>query len=87
MMDIELNTRTAGAYVFYDGYFVFMFGFGSNHPDSELGVVRFGGHREKDETVIECVTREVKEESSLDISQRTSRRCCIVAAYPNTILE
>ena len=60
MIDIELNTRTAGAYVFYDGYFVFMFGFGSNHPDNELGVVRFGGYREKDETVIECVTREVK---------------------------
>jgi hypothetical protein len=29
MIDIELNTRTAGAYVLYDGYFVFMFGFGS----------------------------------------------------------
>ncbi len=65
MVDIEINPRTAGAYVLYNGYFVFMFGFGSNHKDNELGVVRFGEHLEKGETAIECVTREVKEESSI----------------------
>ena len=45
-----------------------MFGFGSSHPDNELGVVRFGGHLEKGETAIQCVTREVREESSLDVT-------------------
>lgn len=68
MIDFEINARTVGAYVLYDGYFLFMFGFGANHKDSELGVVRFGGHREKGETAIQCVTREVKEESSLDVA-------------------
>ena len=68
MIDIEKNTKTAGAYVLYDGYFLFMFGFGSKHRSNELGVVRFGGHREKGETVLQCVVREVKEESSLDIT-------------------
>lgn len=67
MIDFETNARTAGAYVLNNGYFVFMFGFGTNHKDNELGVVRFGGHLEKGETAIQCVIREVKEESSLDI--------------------
>lgn len=68
MDDFEIEAKTAGAYVLYKGYFVFMFGFGSNHKDNELGVVRFGGHREIGETSIQCVTREVKEESSLDVA-------------------
>jgi 8-oxo-dGTP pyrophosphatase MutT (NUDIX family) len=63
MVDFELHAKTAGAYVLYDGYFLFMFGFGSNHKDNELGVVRFGGYREKGETSIQCAAREVKEES------------------------
>ena len=67
MINFEINARTAGAYVLYNGYFVFMFGFGTNHKDNELGVVRFGGHLEKGETAIQCVIREVKEESSLDV--------------------
>ena len=66
--DLERNTSAAGAYVLYDGYFVFMFGFGSNHTEHELGVVRFGGHLEEGETIVQCIEREVKEESSLDIT-------------------
>lgn len=68
MLDIERDTSTAGAYVFYNGYFVFMFGFGTNHSEHELGVVRLGGHREKRESVMQCVTREVREEALLDIT-------------------
>lgn len=45
MIAFEINARTAGAYILYDGYFLFMFGVGANHKDNELGVVRFGGHR------------------------------------------
>ncbi len=67
MIDFETCARAAGAYVLYNGYFLFMFGFGTNHKDNELGVVRFGGHIEKGETAIQCVAREVKEESSLDV--------------------
>ena len=66
MLDIEANTKTAGAYVLYGGYFPFMFGFGANHGSDELGVVRLGGHRESGETAIQCAAREVREESSLD---------------------
>ena len=65
MIDIEKDTSKAGAYILYNGYFLFMFGF--NEDKTNLGVVRFGGKREIRETVIECVRREIKEESSLDI--------------------
>lgn len=68
MLDLELFTHTAGAYVYHNGYFLFMFGFGSNHPKNELGIVRFGGHREKGESAIQCVRREVEEEASLDVT-------------------
>ena len=46
MLDLEKQTVTAGAYILYNGYFLFMFGFGSKKDTNELGVVRFGGHRE-----------------------------------------
>ena len=67
MIDIGKYTTKAGAYLFYNGYFLFMFGWGDNSKGNKLGVVRFGGHREKNETVVQCVTREIKEETSLDI--------------------
>ena len=60
-----MNINTAGAYILYNGYFLFMFGF--NADKTKLGVVRFGGHVEPGETAFECVIREVKEECSLDI--------------------
>lgn len=67
MIDIEKNTTKSGAYIFYNGYYLFMFGWGIDHKDNRLGVVRFGGHREKDETAAQCAIREIKEEASLDI--------------------
>ena len=68
MIDININVKTAGAYVLFDGYFVFMFGFGNDHTNNELGIVRLGGHCEINEHSIECIIREIKEESSLDIT-------------------
>jgi len=68
MINIERHTATAGAYVLHNGYFLFMCGPGQNHAAGELGVVRFGGHREKNETALQCAAREVKEEASLDIA-------------------
>jgi len=67
MIDIDNRTNTAGAYVLYDGYFVFMFGLSPRHRENELGVVRLGGHREKGESAVQCAIREVREEASLDI--------------------
>jgi len=68
MTNLDRRTNTAGAYVLCDGYFVFMFGFGSNHGENELGVARLGGHREKGESAVQCAIREVREEASLDIA-------------------
>ena len=67
MLDIERYTIKAGAYVLYNGYFLFMVGFGAGHENNVLGVVRFGGHREVGESAAECAAREIKEEASLDI--------------------
>lgn len=67
MIDTEKYTATAGAYLFYNGYFLFMFGLKNNREGNKLGVVRFGGHRENDETAVQCVIREIKEETSLDL--------------------
>ena len=66
MFDIEKYTTKAGAYVLYNGYFLFMVGFAAGHDDNVLGVVRFGGHRESGESAAECAIREIKEETSLD---------------------
>jgi len=68
MINIEEHTFAAGAYVLYKGYFLFMCGPGKNHAANELGVVRFGGHRENNESAPQCTAREVKEEASLDIA-------------------
>ncbi|MHB1153782.1 MAG: NUDIX domain-containing protein [Eubacteriales bacterium] len=67
MINIEQHTTKARAYLFYNGYFLFMFGWGIDYKDNKLGVVRFGGHREKGESTVECVIREVREETSLHI--------------------
>lgn len=63
-MDLNKNVVKAGAYVLYEGRFVFMFGF--NDAKDMLGVVRLGGHREPDETPVQCAIREVREECMLD---------------------
>ena len=58
--------RTAGVYVVIDDTFLFMLG-----PTGEgdaLGVVRFGGHVVAGETPSACATREVREETSLDVA-------------------
>jgi hypothetical protein len=60
------HVRTSGAYVLYNGLFPFQVG--STRKGDKLGVVRLGGHRERDETAAETAVREVFEESSMKIN-------------------
>ncbi|WP_026907271.1 NUDIX hydrolase [Paucisalibacillus globulus] len=61
-----VNFRTSGAYVLYQGRFVFQVG--PNKAGNVLGIVRLGGHREKSETAIETAKREVLEEAGVHIN-------------------
>lgn len=58
--------RTSGAYVLYKGLFPFQVG--PTRKGDKLGVVRLGGHRERDETAVQTAVREVLEESSMKIN-------------------
>jgi 8-oxo-dGTP pyrophosphatase MutT (NUDIX family) len=60
------HVRTSGAYVLYNGLFPFQVG--PTRKGDKLGVVRLGGHRERDETAAETAVREVLEESSMKIN-------------------
>jgi len=51
-MDLNKQVNTAGAYILVNNLFVFMTG---PNQDNDLCVVRIGGHRENEETVIECL--------------------------------
>lgn len=66
LINISNNVRTAGAYVLWNGRFVFQVG--PTKDGNKLGVVRLGGHRENKETGIETATREVLEEASMIIT-------------------
>lgn len=66
-MDYALeNIRTSGAYVLYNGFFVFQVGPTKN--GDKLGVVRLGGHRENEESPLDTAIREVLEESAIMIN-------------------
>lgn len=60
------NVKTSGAYVLYNGYFVFQVGPTKN--GDKLGVVRLGGHRKNEESPLDTAIREVLEESSIQIN-------------------
>lgn len=66
LIQIDKNVRTSGAYVMYKNLFVFQVG--PTSKGDTLGIVRFGGHKEADETAVETAKREVKEEASIDIT-------------------
>ena len=68
-MNFNKQAITAGAFVLYNDLFIFMVG---PNKEGDLGVVRFGGHRENDETIIECLKRELKEEASITITLANS---------------
>ncbi|GGP11816.1 NUDIX hydrolase [Oceanobacillus neutriphilus] len=66
MDTIMENVRTAGAYVLYNGLFVFQVGPTKN--GGKLGVVRLGGHSEAGESPLETAEREVMEEAAMQIN-------------------
>lgn len=65
-MIIPNNARTSGAYVLYNGLFIFQVG--PTKEGDKLGVVRLGGHREGNETALETAKREVFEEAQVEIT-------------------
>ena len=64
-ININQNVKTSGAYVIYQGLFIFQVG--PTEKADKLGVVRLGGHKELEETALETASREVFEESSMKI--------------------
>ncbi len=64
MLDFEnlQNVKTVGAFIVNDSKFAFMIG--PNASKDKLGIVRFGGHVEKNEHIYECLLREINEETS-----------------------
>lgn len=68
-MNFDKEAITAGAFVLCNDLFIFMVG---PNKEGDLGVVRFGGHRENDETIIECLERELKEEASVAVTLANS---------------
>lgn len=60
------KVKTVGAYVLYNGLFPFQVG--PTKKGDTLGVVRIGGHREKNEPIFETARREVFEETTMDIT-------------------
>lgn len=69
-VNITKHFRTSGAYVLYRGYFVFQVG--PTSDGTKLGVVRLGGHKEKDESAIVTAKREAMEEASVNITPISS---------------
>ncbi|WP_202710971.1 NUDIX domain-containing protein [Sporosalibacterium faouarense] len=59
------NLRTVGVFILYKNTFAFMIG--PNKSLDKLGIVRFGGHIEEKESAIECITREIEEETSSEV--------------------
>jgi len=60
------DVRTSGAYVLFNGFFVFQVGPTKN--GDKLGVVRLGGHTEEDESPLDTAIREALEEASIKIN-------------------
>lgn len=69
-VNITKHFGTSGAYVLYRGYFVFQVG--PTSDGTKLGVVRLGGHKEKDESAIVTAKREAMEEASVNITPISS---------------
>ena len=66
MYDVNVHYETAGAFIYQNGYFPFMFG--PDNAQTAHGVVRLGGHREPHEDAWACAFREIVEEAQMTTS-------------------
>jgi uncharacterized protein YhfF len=67
---LELNVlnafKTVGSFIFYQDTLVFMIG--PDNTGKRLGIMRLGGHIEKDESLLQALEREIKEEGAVEVS-------------------
>jgi len=79
-----IQIKTVGVYLKINGSF--LFAFGPNQYDGKLGIARFGGHIEEGESIVECVLREVMEETALQVTLISSPVTYKVDAWDSEVL-
>jgi hypothetical protein len=85
IVQVLIQTKTVGVYLKVNG--LFAFAFGPNQNEGKLGIARFGGHIEEGESIVECVLREVKEETALDVTLLSSPVTYKVDSWDSPLLE
>lgn len=66
---------------------LFAFAFGPNRHEGKLGIARFGGHIEANESIVECALREVKEETTLDVLLVSSPITYQIDSWDSRLME
>jgi hypothetical protein len=57
--------KTVGSFILYQDTFAFMIG--PDNSGERLGIMRLGGHIEKNESLLQSLEREIKEEGSIEV--------------------
>jgi hypothetical protein len=58
--------KTVGSFILYQDTLIFMIG--PDNSGEKLGVMRLGGHIEENESLLQSLEREIKEEASVEIN-------------------
>ncbi|MBU5349147.1 NUDIX domain-containing protein [Paenibacillus lautus] len=82
---MTIQPKTVGVYLFING--LFAFAFGPNRHEGKLGIARFGGHIEANESIVECALREVKEETTLDVLLVSSPITYQIDSWDSRLME
>lgn len=78
------NVKTVGAIVISNMKFVFMIG---PNIENEIKIVRLGGHLEGDETILNCLNREVYEEARIKLNVMSSVNTYIIKNWEDRNYE
>lgn len=62
--------RTVGSFILYKD--MFAFAIGPDNTGEKLGIIRIGGHVEENETYLQTLEREIKEEASIEVKLLSS---------------
>ncbi len=81
---ILYNSKTVGTLIFYREFFVFMIG--PDKTGEKLGIVRFGGHIEEGESIIQALDREIYEECSIRINIINSPKTFYIKSWNDSVL-